>query len=213
MQNFTSVDLMILSETKLFLVIFWLFYFPYIWCKQCNFVIFCCTYMHRNFQCYTRTITPTFDHRYSVFYYHTRKTRWLIYICDIRSLRYESFSNWIMIFCSDGMYSIMSSKSIASKIHFNCKFCYLSLNRIMKMNETVNVINSVSNSFVKLFYYTTERTKMFLHFPYFRFFTITENYNSKHSTKISDKQKQYKQDNLKKRSVGSLVHNNAFILK
>lgn len=75
-------------------------------CSTILFYIHCKYVAHS--LCYTRTITPTFDHQFiqcSIFYYHTRKTRWLIYICDIRSLRFGSFSNWIMNFflCSDGM--------------------------------------------------------------------------------------------------------------
>lgn len=129
MQNFTSVDLMILSDSKLFLVIFSFFFSLEFGIGIYLFPIYSivslyvhCKYVAHSL-CYTRTITPTFDHQftqYSIFYYHTRKTRWLIYICDIRSLRFESFSNWKMEFVL--MECTMSSKSIASKIHFNVSF-------------------------------------------------------------------------------------------
>lgn len=124
MQNFTSVDLMILSDAKLFLVIFvWVFFLNF--CFSLNFVLYavviltffsefifmynkalftyCKSLLHIH-SGYTRSITPTFDHQFiqcNVFYYHTRKTRWLIYICDIRFyifLRFGSFSNGIKIF-------------------------------------------------------------------------------------------------------------------
>lgn len=81
--------------------------------RFCCINIYCKYVAHSLF--YTRTITPTFDHQfiqYSIFYYHTRKTRWLIYICDIRFLRFESFSNWIMNFFSDGMYDVKLIDSI-----------------------------------------------------------------------------------------------------